>query len=270
MNGITGVATASMVSLLPLQQRLQIPGQSKWLVWLSGDFSMLGQSYGVEMWHPDLGHIKRYAVIKHPQATIDALRHALAGKSVKGVAIVSSVCERLNKLMGEFHFRDLIKGRPCMCLEDNQGSVACINSGYANNVHLQAMQLASNLRQAVDEAPMEASYCNTENMSWFDKTSRMEAGFCKKMNADLLKLGLTQWEEEQPNADAQVISEWLPQALESIFPMLGTLLQGLKNIEALSLLPAVTLLPDDILSPPDLRWQDKITAVKACLEEGEV
>jgi hypothetical protein len=26
------VATASMVSLLPLQQRLQIPGQSKWLV----------------------------------------------------------------------------------------------------------------------------------------------------------------------------------------------------------------------------------------------
>ena len=138
------VATASMVSLLPLQQRLQIPGQSKWLVWLSGDFSMLGQSYGVEMWHQDLGHIKRYAVIKHPPATIDALRYALAGKSVKGVAIVSSVCERLNKLMGEFHFRDLIKGRPCMCLEDNQGSVACINSGYANNVHLQAMQLASN------------------------------------------------------------------------------------------------------------------------------
>ena len=117
---------------------------------------MLGQSYGIEMWHPEFGHIKRYAVIEHPQATIDALRHALAGKSAKGVAIVSSVCERLNKLMGEFHFRDLIKGRPCMCLEDNQGSVACINSGYANNVHLQAMQLASNLRQSVDEAPISA------------------------------------------------------------------------------------------------------------------
>ena len=28
----------------------------------------------------------------------------------------------------------------------------------------------------------------------------------------------------------------------------------------MSLLPAVTLLPDDILSPPDLRWQDRITA----------
>ena len=254
------VATASMVSLLPLQQRLQIPGQSKWLVWLSGDFSMLGQSYGIEMWHPEFGHIKRYAVIKHPQATIDALRHALAGKSVKGVAIVSSVCERLNKLMGEFHFRDLIKGRPCMCLEDNQGSVACINSGYANNVHLQAMQLASNLRQSVDEAPMEASYCNTENMSWFDKTSRMEAKFCEKMNADLKDLGLVQWQEEQANADAHAISDWLPQALESMFPMLDTLLQSLKNVQALSLLPAVTLTPDDILTTPDFRWQDRITA----------
>ena len=254
------VATASMVSLLPLQQRLQIPGQSKYLVWLSGDFSMLGQSYGIEMWHPDLGHIKRYAVIRHPQATIDALRKALAGKSVKGVAIVSSVCERLNKLMGEFHFRDLIKGRPCMCLEDNQGSVACINSGYANNVHLQAMQLASNLRQAVDEAPMEASYCNTENMSWFDKTSRLCNKWCEDMNADLKRLGMVQWQEEQPNADAHAISDWLPEALESMFPMLDTLLQSLKHVKALSLLPAVTLSTDDILTAPDFRWQDRIKA----------
>ena len=145
------------------------------------------------MWHPDLGHIKRYAVIRHPQTTIDALRKALAGKSVKGVAIVSSVCERLNKLMGEFHFKDLIKGRPFMRLEDNQGSVACINSGYANNVHLQSMQLASNLRQAVDEAPMEASYCNTKNMFWFDKTSRLCHEWCEDTNADLKKLGTVQW-----------------------------------------------------------------------------
>ena len=184
----------------------------------------------------------------------------LPGKSVNGVAIVSSVCERLNKLMGEFHFRDLIKGRPCMCLEDNQGSVACINSGYANNVHLQAMQLASNLRQPVDEAPTEASYCNTENMSWFDKTSRMEAKFCKTMNADLKDLGLVPWQEEQPNADAHAISDWLPQALESMFPMLDTLLQSRKNVQALSLLPAVTLTPDDITTTPDFRWQDRITA----------
>ena len=127
---------------------------------------MLGQSYGgIETWHPEFGHTKRYAVIKHPQAKFAALRHALAGKSVRGVAIVSSVRKRLNKLMGEFHFRDLIKGRPRMCLKDNQGSVACINSGYVNNVHLQAMQLASNLGQSVDEATIEASYCNTENMS---------------------------------------------------------------------------------------------------------
>ena len=108
----------------------------------------------------------------------------------------ASIVSLLHKLMGEFHFRDLIKGRPCMCLEDNQGSVACINNGYANTVHLQAMQLASNLRQAVDEAPMEASYCNTENMSWFDKTSRLCNEWCDDMNTDLKKLGMVQWQEE--------------------------------------------------------------------------
>ena len=167
-------------------------------------------------------------MIQHPHATIDALRHALAGKSVRGVAIVSSMCERLNKLMGEFHFRDLIKCRPCMCFE----ATACINSGYANNVHLQAMQLTSNLRQSVDEAPMEALYCNTENMSCFDKTNRMEAKFYEKMNADLKALGLVQWQEEQPNAHTHAISDWLPQAWESTFPMLDTLLQSLKNVQA--------------------------------------
>ena len=46
------VATCSLVSLLPLEQRLAVPGQSKWLVWLSGDFSMKAQSYGIELWHP--------------------------------------------------------------------------------------------------------------------------------------------------------------------------------------------------------------------------
>ena len=69
--------------------------------------------------------------------------------------------ERQNKAMAEWQFRDLLAGRPCIVLEDNQGSVNCINSGYANNVHMQAVQMASNLRQAVDEAPMESYYITT-------------------------------------------------------------------------------------------------------------
>ena len=81
----------------------------------------------------------------HPQATIDALRKALAGDSVKETAIVSTVCERLSKRMCAFQFREVIAGRPCICLEDSQGNVACINSGYSSRVLMQALQLASNL-----------------------------------------------------------------------------------------------------------------------------
>ena len=125
------------------------------------------------------------------------------------------------------------------------------------------MQLASNPRQAVDEAPMEASYCNTENMSWFDKTSRLCNEWCNNMNADLKRLGMVQWQEEQPTADAHAISDWLPEALEAMFPMLDTLLQSLKHVKALSLLPAVTLTTDDILTAPDFRWQDRIKAAEA-------
>ena len=46
------VASCSMASIQPLEQRLAIPGQSKWLVCLSGDFSIKAQSFGIEMWHP--------------------------------------------------------------------------------------------------------------------------------------------------------------------------------------------------------------------------
>ena len=34
--------------------------------------------------------------------------------------------------------------------------------------------MASNLRQAVDEAPMESYYCQTENMGIYDKSSRLD------------------------------------------------------------------------------------------------
>ena len=100
---------------------------------------------------------------------------------------------------------------------------------------------------------MEASYCNTENMSWFDKTSRLDTKFCNKMNTELLQLGLTQWQQDEPTAEAVAISDWLPNALDSILPMLAPLIHSLDNVEPLSHLPEVTLTSDDILSKPDLR-----------------
>ena len=150
------------------------------------------------------GHQKFYSVVHHPQATIDALREALAGRSLKGRAVVSTVCERLNKLMAEFQFRDLLAGRPCIVLEDNQGSVACINSGYSSHELMQAMQLASNLRQAVDEAPMEAHYCNTLNMSWFDRTSRLDKKFTNRMNKELAELVVVTTLQQRVSESAQV------------------------------------------------------------------
>ena len=55
---------------------------------------------------------------------------------------------------------------------------------------MQAMQLASNLIQAIDESPRTAYYTRTENMSWFDQSSRKNQEFLDKMNKDLEKLGL--------------------------------------------------------------------------------
>ena len=43
------VASCSMASILPLEQQLAMPGQSKCLVWLSGDFRIKAQSFGIEM-----------------------------------------------------------------------------------------------------------------------------------------------------------------------------------------------------------------------------
>ena len=112
---------------------------------------MKGQSFGIEMFHKDCGPIKRYRVVQHPPETIAALRKALRGESVRHTAVMSSVLERLNTFFGELQYRKLLAGRPCIVLEDNQGSQATVNSGYSAIVLLQAIQLASNLRQSVDE-----------------------------------------------------------------------------------------------------------------------
>ena len=257
----SAVATCSLVSLLPLEQRLAVPGQSKWLVWLSGDFSMKAQSYGIELWHLVHGHQKFYSVVHHPQETIDALREALAGRSKKGRAVVSTVCERLNKLMAEFQFRDLLAGRPCIVLEDNQGSVACMNSRYSSHELMQAMQLASNLRQAVDEAPMEAHYCNTLNMSWFDRTSRLDKKYTDRMNSELAQLGLPTWVEVPPcRQTAQALNEWLPVAFKEKMPLLEELITSLGGINARKDVPKVTLDPTEILGTVECAWQNRIVA----------
>ena len=137
--------------------------------------------------------------------------------------------ERQNKAMAEWQFRDLLAGRPCIVLEDNQGSVNCINSGYANNVHMQAVQMASNLRQAVDEAPMESYYCQTENMGIYDKSSRLDFRFVKRMNAKLADLGMPQREEVVVSEDVKHLSQWLDDSWRSEFPMLQDLLAKLSS-----------------------------------------
>ena len=40
----------SMVSMVDVTERIKMPGQSKWLVWLSGDFSVKGNSSGIQSW----------------------------------------------------------------------------------------------------------------------------------------------------------------------------------------------------------------------------
>ena len=82
------VASCSMASALPLEQRLYIPGQFKWLVWLSGDFSKIAQSFGIEMWHPVHSEIRQYAVVPHPPEVLAKFARAAAGNAAKGEAIV--------------------------------------------------------------------------------------------------------------------------------------------------------------------------------------
>ena len=61
------LASCSMVSAMRLEDRLEVPGQSKHLMWVSGDFSIEGQAFGIEGLHPTVGYVKRWAYIAHPQ-----------------------------------------------------------------------------------------------------------------------------------------------------------------------------------------------------------
>ena len=91
-----------MASVLPIEDRLKIPGQSKALVWLSGDLSVLGQSWGIEFWNSDTeSYRKLYSYVAHPQEVLDQLYLALKGQAEKNHCVVSTVLERANVHMAQ-------------------------------------------------------------------------------------------------------------------------------------------------------------------------
>ena len=83
---------------------------------------------------------------------------------------------------------------------------------------MQAMPMASNLRQAVDEAPMVSFYCQTEKMGIYDKSSRLDFNFIGKMNVKLAKLGMPQWEEVEVSKEVKQLSQWLDDAWQPLNP----------------------------------------------------
>ena len=254
------VAPCPMASILLLGQRLAMPGQSKWLVWPSGDPSTKAQPFGIGVWHPAHGEVRRYGAYKHPPNVIAAFRKAAAGGARSGGAIASFVLGRQNKAMAEWQFRGLLAGRPCIVLGGNQGSVNCTNSGYANNVHMQAMQMASNLRQAVGGAPMGAYYCQTGNMGIYDKPSRLDSKSIKRVNAKLAALGMPQWEEVEASGDVKGLPQWLGDSWQSQFPMLQDLLTKLGNVAATPGVPPVSLNVEQLQQPVGGAWQGRVVA----------
>jgi hypothetical protein len=251
------LASTSMVNLMTLENRMLVPGQSKYLVWLSGDFSVLGQSFGFEATYPT--HIRLYSFLPHPEEIIVMLRAALNGDADKnGLIVVSTVLERQNKLMAEFQYRKEIAGRPCIVLDDNTGSVAAINSGYSRNVLTQVMQVVSSLRQSVDKTTMTAYYCNTHNMGIFDKTSRREHEWVARCNSGLE----VPWSFVPPSKDAICISEWMPTALHNELPQLESLLNSLETSSVEDCMPPIALNAEEINEPLDASWQARVKAAR--------
>ena len=52
-------------------------------------------------------------------------------------------------------------------------------------------------------------YCQTENMGIYDKSSRLDFKFIKRMNIKLAALGMPQWEEVEVSEDVKRLSQWL-------------------------------------------------------------
>ena len=255
------IASCSMASVLPIEDRLKIPGQSKALVWLSGDFSVLGQSWGIEFWDFDTDSYRMlYSYVAHPQEVLDQLYLALEGKAEKNHCVVSTVLERANVLMAEFMFRDILRGRPVIVLDDNQGSVAAQRSGYSRNVLSQAMQLVSNLRQALDESRQTAFYCSTHNMSVYDKISRQDWAFMERANAELAAAGDTTWTYVEPTRVVHQINEWLARSWDSDLPLLAELVHAIKLRSSEVEMPVLSINLEQLREKPDLKWQDRVRA----------
>ena len=120
--------------------------------------------------------------------------------------------------------------------------------------------MASNLRQAVGEAPMESYYCQTENMGIYAKSSRLDFRFVKRMNAKLADLGMPQWEEVAVSEDVKQLSQWFDDSWRSEFPMLQDLLAKLGTVSAVPEMPPMSLTPDQLQQPVDDTWQQRAVA----------
>ena len=123
------------------------------------------------------------------------------------------------------------------------------------------MELASSLRQALDETRQLSFYTNTLNMSWFDLSSRLMHKQMDTMNRQLGELGLTQWVFQEPTEDQKRIARWLELHLENDWlPMVDELLEGLNMESHKQTLPVCTLDPKEIASESDLSWQKRVRA----------
>jgi hypothetical protein len=97
-------------------------------------------------------------------------------------------------------------------------------------------------------------------MGIYDKSSRLDFKFIKRMNAKLADLGMPQCEEVEVSEDVKQLSQWLDDSWQSEFPMLQDLLAKLGSVSAVPEMPPVSLTPDQLQQPVDTAWQKRAVA----------
>ena len=101
------IASVPMPALLPVKDRLLLPGEAERLAWISGDFSVKGQAYGIEI--PSLG-IYKWAYIDHHPDTIPWLRLALKGNAAaksNTIVLWHRHCESVSVEPGAYHLLEI-------------------------------------------------------------------------------------------------------------------------------------------------------------------
>ena len=88
-------------------------------------------------------------------------------------------------------------------------------------------------------------------MGVYDKSSRLDFKYIKRMNAKLAKFGMPQWEEVEVSHDINQLSQWIDDSCQSEFPMLQDLLTKLEEVSASPGMPPVSLTPDQLQQPVD-------------------